>query len=60
MWVFVPVQEKVKEFLTTISEYPFQEGSSLSVAGINYQSLMAVDALKRIKELETISIPVGR
>jgi arylsulfatase A-like enzyme len=60
MWLFVPVQQKVTEFLTTIPDYPFQEGSSLSVAGINYQSLKAADALKRLREIETISIPVGR
>jgi len=30
MWLFVPIQQKVKEFISTIPDYPFQEGSSLS------------------------------
>ena len=32
IWLFVPVQQKVKDFLTTIPDYPFQEGSSLNAA----------------------------
>ncbi len=57
MWIFVPVQGLIKEFLVTIPDYPFQEGSSLNAAGINYQTLKAMDALKRLKELETIARP---
>jgi arylsulfatase len=33
MWLFVPVQAKVKEFLGSLQGYPFQPGSSLSAAG---------------------------
>jgi hypothetical protein len=47
----------VKKFLSTISEYPFQEGSSLNAAGINYNTLKAAAALKRLHELETIALP---
>ena len=57
MWLFVPVQQKIKDFLVTIAPYPFQEGSSLNAAGINYQTLKAAAALKRLHELETISAP---
>jgi len=53
----VPVQGKVKEFLITIPQYPFQQGSSLNAAGINYQTLKAAEALKRLQELETIADP---
>jgi hypothetical protein len=45
MWLFVPIQGQVKKFLMTILEYPFQEGSSLHPAGINYQTLKAAAAL---------------
>ena len=38
IWLFVPVQQKVKEFLATIPQYPFQEGSSLNAANINYMT----------------------
>ncbi|MDR4461667.1 MAG: arylsulfatase [Nitrospirales bacterium] len=54
LWTFVPAQGFIKKFLSTIPEYPFQEGSSLNAAGINYMSLKAADALKK---LETLSRP---
>jgi arylsulfatase len=57
MWIFVPIQGVLKEFLATIPDYPFQEGSSLNAAGINYQSLKQAAAMKRLQELETLSRP---
>ena len=36
---------------------PFQQGSSLNAAGINYHSLQAMQAMKRLKELETLRPP---
>jgi arylsulfatase len=41
----------------TIPHYPFQEGSSLKAAGNNYRTLKAVEALKRLREIETIFNP---
>jgi arylsulfatase len=57
MWIFVPIQGVIKEFLSTIPDYPFQEGSSLNAAGINYQSLKAASAMQRLQQLETIGRP---
>ena len=57
IWLFVPVQQKLKEFLVTIPQYPFQEGSSLNAAGINYQTLKLAEAMKHLHELETMSSP---
>jgi arylsulfatase len=57
MWLFVPVQQKVKEFLMTIPQFPFPEGSSLNAAGTNYQALKAAQALKRVQEIESFSMP---
>jgi arylsulfatase A-like enzyme len=57
LWLFVPAQMKIKQFLATIPEYPFQQGSSLNAAGINYMSLKAADALKRLKEIEELGSP---
>ena len=57
IWLFVPVQAQLKSFLVTIPQYPFQEGSSLNAAGINYQTLKAAAALKRLNELETLGHP---
>lgn len=59
LWLFVPIQVQVKEFLVTIPQYPFQEGSSLNAAGINYQTLKAAQALKRLHELESIGAPTN-
>jgi arylsulfatase A-like enzyme len=57
LWVFVPIQNQLKQFLGTIPQYPFQEGSSLSAAGINYNSLKAAQAMKRLQEVESLSSP---
>jgi arylsulfatase len=57
MWTFVPAQVYIKGFLDTIDDYPFQAGSSLSAAGINYGSLQRAKAMERLLELETISRP---
>ena len=57
MWLFVPVQQKIKEFLVTLPGFPFQQGSSLNASDINYNSLQAMQAMKRLKELETLSPP---
>jgi arylsulfatase len=59
LWLFVPIQEQVKAFLMTIPQYPFQEGSSLNAAGINYQTLKAAQALKRLQEIESLSSPTN-
>jgi hypothetical protein len=57
MWIFVPIQQVLKDFLATIPDYPFQEGSSLNAAGINYGSLKAAAAMERLQQLETIGRP---
>ena len=57
MWIFVPIQTVLKEFLATIPKFPFQEGSSLNAAGINYGTLKAAAAMNRLKQLETIGRP---
>ena len=57
MWLIVPVQGKIKEFFSDFTQYPYQTGSSLSAAGINYGLLRQQDALERLKKLETISPP---
>ena len=38
LWLFVPVGQKVKEFLSTIPGYPFQQGGTIN------QSQMALPA----------------
>ncbi len=52
MWLFVPIQAKLAEFFKTIPNFPFQEGSSLTAGGINYNSLKAMKALKMLEEVQ--------
>ena len=51
MWIFVPVQGFIQQFLATIPEYPFQSGSSLNAGGINYQTLKAAEVLKQLENI---------
>ena len=57
LWLFVPIQQQVKNFFADFEQYPYQAGSSLNAAGINYQTLKAMEALKRLQQLESISPP---
>jgi arylsulfatase len=54
MWLLVPIQGKVKEFFSDFGDFPYQEGSTLNPGGINYGFLRQQDAMKRLKELETM------
>ncbi len=60
MWLFVPVQAQIKKSLSSLEGFPMQQGSSLNAAGINYGTLKAKAALKRLQGLENIYPPVGR
>jgi len=57
IWLLVPIQEKIKTFFADYDQFPHQEGSSLNASGINYGMLRQQDALKRLKEMETMSRP---
>jgi arylsulfatase A-like enzyme len=52
MWLFVPIGQKVKEFLVTIPQYPFQAGEVVQPADINYKTLTVAGALKKMQELQ--------
>jgi arylsulfatase A-like enzyme len=54
LWLFIPMGEKIKEFLVTIPQFPFQEGAAVNPANLNYQTLKALQALK---QLETLTNP---
>jgi arylsulfatase len=55
MWLLVPIQAQIKEFFSDFDKYPYQMGSSLNASGIGYGMLRQQDALKRLKELESMS-----
>lgn len=57
LWLFVPIQDKIQEFLATIPEYPFQEGAALNADGVNYRSLKALQILQ---QLEKSGLPMGQ
>jgi arylsulfatase len=54
MWLFVPVQQKLKEFFSDFMKYPYQTGSSLTVSNINYQTLRMAEAMKRLNQVEEL------
>jgi arylsulfatase len=46
------VQRQLKGFLDTIPAFPFQQGSSLNAANIDYTTLATMQAMKRLQDLE--------
>ena len=56
MWLFVPVQEKIKAFFADFEKYPYQAGTSLNAAGINYQTVKMSEALKRLGKIEEFAL----
>jgi arylsulfatase len=54
MWLLVPIQGKIKEFFANYEDFPHQEGSSLNASGIGYGLLRQMEAMKRLKELESL------
>ena len=54
---FDKYDDEVQKFLSTMGDYPFQEGASLNAAGINYQSLKALKILQEIREKGLIELP---
>jgi arylsulfatase len=57
MWLIVPVGAKVKEFFADFDKFPYQSGSTLNPGGINYAFLRQQDALKRLKDVESMAAP---
>ena len=55
IWLLVPIQGKVKDFFADFEQFPYQAGSSLNPGGINYTMLRQAEAMKRLKELESLS-----
>ncbi len=51
MWMMVPAQSFVQEFLGSIADYPFQPGSSLSAGNIGYHTIKMQEAMGNLKGL---------
>ncbi|NLR92218.1 MULTISPECIES: arylsulfatase [Flammeovirga] len=51
MWLFVPLQNIIGEFLKTVPEYPFQTGSSLSASEIDYNLFRKQKANQQMNKL---------
>ncbi|BDD02393.1 arylsulfatase (plasmid) [Persicobacter psychrovividus] len=50
MWLFVPIQEKIADFMGSIPDYPFQEGSYLNASGITGKNLQLEMRLKALEQ----------
>ena len=57
MWIFVPIQSVLGEFLRTLDGYPMQVGSSLNAAGINYNSLKALKIMDMLDDTGILTRP---
>jgi arylsulfatase len=56
LWLFVPAQNKIKEFFADFEKYPYQAGSSLNAAGINYRTVKMAEAMKRLNKIEEFAL----
>ena len=56
MWLMVPAQGFVQKFFSTIPDYPFQAGGSLSASNIGYGTLERQKALGNLDKLMDISV----
>jgi arylsulfatase len=54
MWLIVPVMGAVRGFFSDFMDFPYQAGSALNAAGVNYGLLKQQDALKRLKQVESL------
>jgi arylsulfatase len=54
MWLLVPIGGAIKAFFSDFNDYPYQAGSSLNTSNINYGLLRQEDALKRLKQVESL------
>ncbi len=57
LWLFVPVQQKIKDFFADFEQYPYQAGSGRNAAGVNYNTLRDSETLKRLQQLENFTPP---
>ena len=51
LWLFIPMGVAVKGFLSTIPDYPFQMGSTLSAGGVNYSLIEKAKAMKNMQDV---------
>ncbi|GAB3282502.1 arylsulfatase [Parahaliea aestuarii] len=54
MWLLVPIQQQIKNFFADFNDYPYQTGSSLNASNIGYGLLRQQDAMKRLKDMESM------
>jgi arylsulfatase len=59
MWTFVPTQQKIKEFFSTIPDFPYQTSSSLTASGLGYQTLRNAELIERLQNVEGMT-PAAR
>jgi hypothetical protein len=57
LWLFVPVQQKIKELAADFNDFPFQLGASLNVSDLGYKTVMLRDVMQRLTEVETLAMP---
>ncbi|MCM8529539.1 MAG: arylsulfatase [Lentisphaeraceae bacterium] len=51
MWLFVPIGDKIQEFVGSLKGYPFQAGMNLNPAGLDYQAIKVQAIMKKLKTM---------
>lgn len=51
MWLFVPVQGEIRNFLATLPDYPFQPSQALNASNISQQTLRAAKLLDAVEQM---------
>lgn len=51
MWLYVPIQERLKAFIDTGKEFPFRPGSNMNPSSINYTTLKANEVLEQLQKV---------
>ncbi len=52
MWLFVPVQNVVGDFVSTLDKYPMQAGHTMNPSTVGYQSLMFGEKMQILDSLQ--------
>jgi arylsulfatase A-like enzyme len=51
MWLYVPIQQRLKAFIDTGKEFPFRPGSNMNPSSINYTTLKANEVLEQLQKV---------
>lgn len=54
LWMGIPVQKELSEFIESLPQYPFQEGTNLNPANFNYNTYKSLQTLKQMENFKPV------